>query len=60
MSYESLPALFAIGHIAGGESSLVLFDLCFVFIDCMILTILFKKSGNCLESIVSHIVGNAV
>ena len=53
-------ALFAIGHIADGPVPLVLFDIGFVFIDSMIFSIVFRKSGNCLVSTLSHILGNAV
>lgn len=52
--------LFAMGHISTACSWLLLYDLFFVFIDSMIFSIIFKKSGNCLVSTVSHIVGNAV
>lgn len=52
--------LFAIGHIASGDILLVLFDIGFVFIDSMIFAIIYKKSGNCLVSTASHIIGNVV
>lgn len=52
--------LFAIGHIASGNIVLVIFDVAFVFLDSMIFSIVFKKSGNCLVSTISHIIGNAV
>lgn len=51
--------LFAMGHISQAGILLLLYDLCFVFIDSMIFSIVFKKSGNCLVSTVSHILGNA-
>ncbi len=51
--------LFAMGHISDAGVGLLLYDLLFVFIDSMIFSIIFKKSGNCLVSTVSHIIGNA-
>ena len=52
--------LFAMGHIADAGIWLLLYDLSFVFIDSMIFSVIYKKSGNCLVSTVSHIAGNAV
>lgn len=53
-------ALFAMGHVASGNTALVLYDIAWVFIDSMVFCVVFKKSGNCLISTVSHILGNAV
>ncbi len=50
--------LFAMGHISDAGIWLLLYDLSFVFIDSMIFSIIFRKSGNCLVSTVSHILGN--
>ncbi|WP_455580697.1 CPBP family intramembrane glutamic endopeptidase [Dysosmobacter sp.] len=52
--------LFAIGHISDGAAGAILYDIGFVFIDSMIFAVIYKKSGNCLVSTVSHIIGNAV
>ena len=52
--------LFAGGHISDGAVALVLYDISFVYIDSMIFAIIYKKSGNCLISTVSHIIGNVV
>lgn len=52
--------LFACGHIADGQTLLVLYDIGFVFIDSMIFSVIYRKSGNCLVSAVSHIIGNAI
>lgn len=51
--------LFAIGHLSSGNLPLVLFDLAFVFIDSLIFSIIFKKSGNCAVSWIAHVLGNA-
>lgn len=53
-------ALFAMGHIANGSFPLVLFDLSFVFLDSLIFSVIFRKTGNCLVSTLAHILGNAV
>ncbi len=52
--------LFAMGHIATGDTWLVLYDVSWVFIDSMIFSVIYQKTGNCLISAVSHIIGNAV
>ena len=52
--------LFACGHISDGPIGLLLYDLSFVFIDSLIFSVIYRKSGNCLVSTVSHIIGNAV
>lgn len=53
-------ALFAIGHIASGPALLVLYDISFIFLDSMIFSLLFRKTGNCLVSTLAHILGNTV
>ena len=52
--------LFACGHILDGTVGLLLYDIGFVFIDSLIFSVVYRKSGNCLVSTVSHIIGNAV
>lgn len=52
--------LFAMGHVSDASILLLLYDLSFVFIDSMVFSVLYKKTGNCLVSAVSHIIGNAV
>lgn len=52
--------LFACGHISDGAIGLLLYDLSFVFIDSLIFSVVYRKSGNCLVSTVSHVIGNAV
>lgn len=50
--------VFAAGHIAAGDVSLVVYDVATIFIDSMIYTIVYRKSGNCLISTISHIFSN--
>lgn len=53
-------AAFAAGHIAAGSIGIVAYDVAAVFIDSLIFTVIFIKSGNCVISTLSHILGNAV
>lgn len=50
--------VFAAGHIAAGNASLVFYDVALIFVDSIIYTIVYHKSGNCLISIISHICSN--
>lgn len=52
--------VFAAGHIAAGDVSLVVYDVATIFIDSMIYTIVYRKSGNCLISTISHIFCNGI
>ncbi len=51
--------LFAAGHITIGNFGLVFYDVVTIFIDSIIYAVIFKKTGNCLVSTVSHILCNA-
>lgn len=51
--------VFAVGHIATGAVSLVVYDIATIFIDSMIYAVLYRKSGNCLVCTISHILCNA-
>ncbi len=53
-------AVFAAGHIAAGNTALVVYDVATVFIDSLIFTVIYHKSGNCVISTFSHILGNAI
>ena len=53
-------AVFASGHIAAGNIGLVAYDVAAVFIDSLIFSVIYHKSGNCVISTFSHILGNAV
>lgn len=52
--------VFAAGHIAPGNTGLVVYDVVTIFIDSIIYTIVYRKSGNCLISTISHILSNGV
>lgn len=52
--------VFAAGHIAEGDTSLVVYDITTIFIDSILYAIIYRKSGNCLISTFSHILCNAV
>lgn len=51
-------ALFALGHLSAGSLPVVLFDLGSVFLDSLIFSVIFRKTGNCLASTLAHILGN--
>ena len=53
-------AVFAAGHIAPGNIGVVLYDVAGVFIDSLIFSVIYHKSGNCVISTLSHILGNAL
>ena len=52
--------IFAAGHIAPGNIGVVIFDISGVFIDSLIFSVIYHKSGNCVISTLSHILGNAI
>ena len=52
--------VFAAGHIATGNPWIVAYDIATIFIDSLIFTVIYHKSGNCVISTFSHILGNAV
>ena len=52
--------VFAAGHIATGNTGIVAYDITSVFIDSLIFSVIYHKSGNCLISTFSHILGNAM
>lgn len=51
---------FAAGHIAAGNTGIVLYDVATVFIDSLVFSVIYHKSGNCVISTFSHILGNAI
>ena len=53
-------AVFAAGHIAAGNMGIVAYDITTVFIDSLIFSVIYQKSGNCVISTFSHILGNAI
>lgn len=52
--------IFAAGHIAPGNIGVVIFDISNVFIDSLIFSVIYHKSGNCVISTFSHILGNVI
>lgn len=52
--------VFAAGHIAAGNTGIVVYDIAAVFIDSLIFSVIYHKSGNCVISTLSHILGNTV
>lgn len=53
-------AAFAAGHIAAGDIGIVVYDVVGIFIDSLIFSVIYQKSGNCVISTISHILGNAI
>lgn len=53
-------AVFAAGHIATGNIGIVAYDIASVFFDSLIFSVIYHKSGNCVISTFSHILGNAI
>lgn len=53
-------AVFAAGHIATGNIGIVVYDITTVFIDSLIFSVIYHKSGNCVISTFSHILGNTI
>ena len=53
-------AVFAAGHISAGNIGVVLYDVAAVFIDSLIFSVIYHKSGNCVISTFSHMLGNAI
>lgn len=51
---------FAAGHIATGDIGIVVYDIATVFVDSLIFSVIYHKSGNCVISTFSHILGNTV
>ena len=52
--------VFAAGHIAPGDAGLVLYDVAGIFIDSVLYAIVYRKSGNCMISTISHIFSNGI
>ena len=52
--------IFAAGHIAAGNTGVVRYDVACVFIDSLIFSVVYRKSGNCVISTLSHILGNTI
>lgn len=52
--------VFAAGHFAIGNIGIVTYDIFSVFIDSLIFSVIYQKSGNCVISTISHILGNLI
>lgn len=53
-------AAFAAGHIAAGSLGIVVYDIAAIFIDSLLFTVIYQKTGNCVISTFSHILANLV
>lgn len=52
--------VFAAGHYYPGNIAVVTFDLLWVFIDSLIFSAIYKKTGNCVISAIAHLLSNTV
>ena len=50
--------IFAAAHYAAGPAGIVARDLAGIFIDAILIAILYRKTGNCLISFIPHFVSN--
>ncbi len=53
-------AVFVAGHYYQGDTAVVAFDLIWVFIDSLIFSAIYKKTGNCVVSAIAHFLANTV
>lgn len=53
-------AVFAAGHIAAGNAAIVAYDVATIFIDSLIFSVIYHKSGNCVISTFTHILANTI
>ncbi len=51
-------AFFALAHFSAGDTRVVVYDLAGIFIDALIYSAVFKKTGNCLVSTAAHFLCN--
>ncbi len=51
-------AVFALAHLASGNTAVVIFDLIGIFIDAIIYSLIMRKTNNCLISAISHFLVN--
>ncbi len=52
--------LFSIAHYAPGNPLIVAYDLIGIFIDALIYSMIYKKTGNCVISVIAHFMLNIV
>ena len=51
-------ACFAAAHIASGAPGIVIFDVALIFIDGLIFALIYRKTENCLISMIPHFINN--
>ena len=51
-------ALFALGHMASGNSVIVFYDLALIFLDAIMYALAYQYSGNCIISYIPHCLNN--
>ncbi|MCR4712454.1 MAG: CPBP family intramembrane metalloprotease, partial [Clostridia bacterium] len=52
--------LFAAAHYAAGPVGIVAWDLGGIFIDAILFSILYRRTGNCLISFIPHFFNNLI
>ena len=50
--------IFALAHYEAGNIAVVIYDLIGIFIDSLIYATIYRKTGNCLISIIAHLLCN--
>ncbi|MBR4462677.1 MAG: CPBP family intramembrane metalloprotease [Erysipelotrichaceae bacterium] len=53
-------AVFALAHLASGNTAVVIFDLVGIFIDAILYSMMMRKTNNCLVSTVGHFLMNMI
>ncbi|MBQ6559829.1 MAG: CPBP family intramembrane metalloprotease, partial [Erysipelotrichaceae bacterium] len=53
-------AVFALAHLASGNTAVVIFDLAGIFIDAILYSLIMRKTNNCLVSAVAHFLMNMI
>ncbi len=51
---------FALAHLAEGSPAIVIYDLAGIFLDAIVYSLIYRKTGNCLISMVCHFLINTV
>ncbi|MBQ6372690.1 MAG: CPBP family intramembrane metalloprotease [Oscillospiraceae bacterium] len=52
--------IFSAAHYAAGPATIVAWDLSGIFIDAILLALIYKKSGNCLICCIPHFLNNII
>lgn len=53
-----LPMVSAIATLVAGNPGIVAYDIATIFVDSLIFSVVYHRSGNCVVSTFSHILGN--